>query len=218
MARKTKEEAQQTRATLMEVALGLFCEKGLASTSLSDIAKAAGVTRGAIYWHFKNKVELFNSLWEEVCQPLSAQLAASEDENEPDPLGKLYGFLAGVLRNVHHDNLHRQLFTIVFRQERISDEQQCMQQHMEAESMRFSVSLQKALHNAIARGQLPATLDVVRAVQFIRCTTDGYILNLVRFPYNLNDGNNQDDSHNQHAGNTPEWVLRFIFTALKNIN
>lgn len=62
MARRTKEEAQETRSTIMMEALGLFCQQGVATTSLSDIARAAGVTRGAIYWHFKDKEELFLSL------------------------------------------------------------------------------------------------------------------------------------------------------------
>ncbi len=46
------------------VALRLFSQQGVSSTSLATIAKAAGVTRGAIYWHFKNKSDLFNEIWE----------------------------------------------------------------------------------------------------------------------------------------------------------
>ncbi|MGL4893183.1 MAG: TetR family transcriptional regulator, partial [Aeromonas veronii] len=53
MARRTKEEAQQTRCHIMSTALDLFCSQGLAKTSLTDIARAADLTRGAIYWHFK---------------------------------------------------------------------------------------------------------------------------------------------------------------------
>ena len=206
MARKTKEEAQQTRATLMAVAMGLFCEKGLTNTSLTDVANAAGMTRGAIYWHFKNKAELFIAVWDELCHPLSAQLAASEDENEPDPLGKLYGFLTEVLHGVLHDELSRQLFSIVLDQERLGEELQCVQQHMDSESQRFSASLHKALQNAVAHGQLPATLDVAKAVSFLRCTMDGYILHVLRFPGVL------------PLEPDPMWLLEFIFCSLKNMN
>lgn len=204
MARKTKEESLQTRATLMETALGLFCEKGLTNTSLTDVACAAGVTRGAIYWHFKNKAELFIAVWEERCQPLSEKLAASEDENEPDPLGKLYGFLHGVFHKVLSDGLTRQLFNILFAQERLGEELQCVQQHMDNESLRFSASLQKALHNAVVHGQLPAALDLVKAACFIRCTMDGYILHVLRFPGVLP----QDPD--------PAWLLDYLFSAIKN--
>ncbi|MBV7433637.1 TetR/AcrR family transcriptional regulator [Cardiobacteriaceae bacterium TAE3-ERU3] len=62
--RRTKAEAEQTRQDLLEAALKLFDEQGYEKTTLADIAKAAGVTRGAFYWHFKNKSELFNELSE----------------------------------------------------------------------------------------------------------------------------------------------------------
>ena len=84
MARRTKEEAQQTRCHIMSTALDLFCSQGLAKTSLTDIARAAELTRGAIYWHFKTKKSC-SSPWEELCQPLSHQLDACVSELEPDP-------------------------------------------------------------------------------------------------------------------------------------
>ncbi|MEX9938543.1 multidrug efflux transporter transcriptional repressor AcrR, partial [Providencia rettgeri] len=63
MARKTKQQALETRQHILDVALRLFSQQGVSSTSLAAIAKAAGVTRGAIYWHFKNKSDLFNEIW-----------------------------------------------------------------------------------------------------------------------------------------------------------
>src|SRR5690606_27022813 len=55
MARRTKEEALETRDRLLDAAAAVFCDKGVTNTSLCDISKAAGVTRGAFYWHFRNK-------------------------------------------------------------------------------------------------------------------------------------------------------------------
>jgi len=60
--RRTKEEAEETRQQLLRAALSLFGEKGFAATRLSEIATVAGMTRGAIYWHFKNKEDLFLEL------------------------------------------------------------------------------------------------------------------------------------------------------------
>lgn len=65
MARKKKEEAQQTRQQLIEAAIGQFATRGVANTTLTDIADAANVTRGAIYWHFTSKAEIFNAIWEQ---------------------------------------------------------------------------------------------------------------------------------------------------------
>ncbi|GGY23125.1 TetR family transcriptional regulator [Paludibacterium paludis] len=66
MARKTKEEAELTRQRLIDTAQRLFWEKGVSRTSLADIAQAAGVTRGAIYWHFTDKIALFNAMCERI--------------------------------------------------------------------------------------------------------------------------------------------------------
>jgi len=65
MARKTKEDAQKTRQQLIEAAITQFSTRGVASTTLTDVADAAGVTRGAIYWHFASKSELFNAIWDQ---------------------------------------------------------------------------------------------------------------------------------------------------------
>jgi len=60
--RRTKEEAAITRQQLLKKALSVFSAKGYASATLQDIAKEAEVTRGAIYWHFGSKAELYNTL------------------------------------------------------------------------------------------------------------------------------------------------------------
>lgn len=64
--RRTKEEAAVTRAILLKTALSVFSAKGYSAATLDDVAKAAKVTRGAIYWHFKSKADLYNTLIEEV--------------------------------------------------------------------------------------------------------------------------------------------------------
>jgi TetR/AcrR family acrAB operon transcriptional repressor len=64
--RRTKEEAAITRVTLLKTALAVFSAKGYSGTTLDDVAKAARMTRGAIYWHFKSKADLYNTLVQEV--------------------------------------------------------------------------------------------------------------------------------------------------------
>ena len=64
--RRTKEEAEATRSKLLKTALSVFSAKGYAAATLDDVAKAAKVTRGAIYWHFKSKADLYNTLIQEL--------------------------------------------------------------------------------------------------------------------------------------------------------
>ncbi|MBC8206550.1 MAG: TetR family transcriptional regulator [Kiritimatiellales bacterium] len=66
MARKTKEEAAVTRERMLTAALDLFTEKGYSRTTLVDIAKRIGMTRGAVYWHFDGKPALLAALMDHV--------------------------------------------------------------------------------------------------------------------------------------------------------
>lgn len=75
MARKTKQQAEETRQEILDAAIKTFSERGVSATSLADIAKAAGVTRGAIYWHFKNKVDLF----QQACEFSDSQILQAEN-------------------------------------------------------------------------------------------------------------------------------------------
>ncbi len=76
MARRTKEEALATRHRILDAAELLFERCGVSRTSLNDIAAAADVTRGAIYWHFKDKADLFNAMMERATMPLEEGLAS----------------------------------------------------------------------------------------------------------------------------------------------
>lgn len=60
--RRTKEAAAETKEKVLDAALKVFSHKGYSATTLEQVAKAARMTRGAVYWHFKNKAELFKEL------------------------------------------------------------------------------------------------------------------------------------------------------------
>lgn len=60
--RKTKEEMLVTRERILKAGFDCFYNNGYEQTSLAAIAQAAGVTRGAIYWHFEDKKALFRAV------------------------------------------------------------------------------------------------------------------------------------------------------------
>lgn len=62
MPRRTKADAETTRNALLDAAEDLFLEQGVSKTSLEQIARHAGMTRGAVYWHFKDKTALFDAM------------------------------------------------------------------------------------------------------------------------------------------------------------
>ena len=90
--RRTKEEAAITREQLLRKALATFSKKGYAATTLEDIAREAEVTRGAIYWHFGSKAELYNTLIREYSDRGNAimQQAAAEGGTLLDILRRVF--------------------------------------------------------------------------------------------------------------------------------
>ncbi|MBY4678635.1 TetR family transcriptional regulator [Marinobacterium arenosum] len=93
MARRTKEEAEQTRQALLETALRLFSERGIGQTSLKDIAAETGVTHGALYWHFKNRGDLVRALYERSRLPLDDLHLEQLQAARQDGLSALADFL-----------------------------------------------------------------------------------------------------------------------------
>lgn len=71
MVRRTKEEAQATRNLILDTAEVVFHERGVSRRTLNDIAQAAGLTRGAIYWHFQDKADFFNAMTQRICATTS---------------------------------------------------------------------------------------------------------------------------------------------------
>jgi len=90
--RRTKEEAAITREQLLKKALAVFSKKGYPATTLQDIAREAEVTRGAIYWHFGSKAELYNTLIREYSDRGGAimQQAAAEGGTLLDILRRVF--------------------------------------------------------------------------------------------------------------------------------
>ncbi len=94
MPRRTKEEAEQTRQLLLDTALSLFAEKGISGTSLKDVATYAGLTHGALYWHFKNRTDLVAALYEESRLPLDDLFLDQLQSARQDALDSLGDFMA----------------------------------------------------------------------------------------------------------------------------
>ena len=84
MARKTKAEAAQTRDRIVVCAREVFSRHGVTNTSLEEVAKEAGVTRGAVYWHFRDKADLFMAVRQQT-----GILLRFPEESAADPLRRL---------------------------------------------------------------------------------------------------------------------------------
>jgi TetR/AcrR family acrAB operon transcriptional repressor len=111
MVRRTKEDTEKTRETLLDAAEAVFLEKGVAATTLEDIARTAGMTRGAVYWHFDNKQDVFDAMHERVKLPLDQSY--EHVQNAENPFLALKEHCLYVLRHLTRDEHARRVMTIL---------------------------------------------------------------------------------------------------------
>lgn len=182
MARNTKQQAQKTRQKILDAAVREFSVHGVAATSLKDIAAAAGVTRGAIYWHFKNKVDLFNEVWGSTESKIE-QREKEYQANFPDkPLQALKAILIYILISTAEDAGRRALMEIIFHKCEFIGE---MMPLLNARKVlypagydRIEITLRRCIHH----GQLPADLHTRRAAIILRAYITGLVENWLFMP------------------------------------
>jgi AcrR family transcriptional regulator len=85
---KKAEKRDETHTRLVEVGRALFSEKGFAATGTEEIVAAAGVTRGALYFHFADKTELFAVVMDRIAREVAAEVERAGRIAE-DPLQQL---------------------------------------------------------------------------------------------------------------------------------
>ena len=113
MARKTKEEALATRAQIIDAARRVFHSEGVNRSSLDKVAKAASVTRGAVYWHFANKAELFLAVKQTyTCEFDLLQSLLSSASGEP-PLDAIARYIKALFTALLENEAARETFEII---------------------------------------------------------------------------------------------------------
>jgi len=175
MARKTKEEALQTRNRIIDTAEQVFYLQGVSRTSLADIASAAGVSRGAIYWHFKNKSDLFTAMFERVKLPLDELIAATLDVHELDPLERIREVIVHCLRDTTQDPQRRRILEILFHKCEFTEEMGEVVSRHQINVREGRTRLEGGLRNAVMKGQLPADLDLPRAAALLHAQITGML-------------------------------------------
>lgn len=181
MARRTKEEALETRNHILDMAERVFLEKGVSRTSLDDIAAAAGVTRGAIYWHFKNKADLFDALMQRVSLPLE-EVTPNPDGGVEDPLGEVRALALRVIGRVTGDPQIRRVQEIChYKVEYVDEMEPLKERHIECCSRSLAL-VEDKMNKAAKMGLLDAAVDPKLAAVGLHSLVCGLIQNWLLNP------------------------------------
>lgn len=182
MARKTKAQALETRKHLLDVAIILFSQHGVSATSLADIAKAAGVTRGAIYWHFKNKSELFNEIWKLTESSISDLEVEYQAKYPDDPLSVVRELLIYILQATVSEERRRLMTEIIFHKCEFVGELAVLREARRILYMEGNERIEASLQRCIDGGYLPVNLSLSHAVTIMRSYITGLIENWLVAP------------------------------------
>lgn len=158
--RRTKEAARETRNRILDAAEHVFVARGFAATTLSEIADAASVTRGAIYGHFENKHDLLTSMIERSGLPTETLIREVANARDPDSLGHMRKVFATSLRDAARHPQAWRMHAITFRKHEVGGESYPVFARCQRAAKELQISLQSALRIAVQRGQLPGNLDV----------------------------------------------------------
>lgn len=182
MVRKTKAEALETRNLLLDAAEKVFLEQGFSHASLNDVAHAADLTRGAVYWHFKNKADLFEALIERVRLPIETLGDCGASEDDPNPLARLRDFAILALKETAVNPRRRRVFTILFHKFEYSREAEGIELRQQAAFMDCLHRVERSLQSAVNRKQLPDNLDVKRSAWAFQSYFTGLLSNWLFMP------------------------------------
>lgn len=181
MVRRTKEEAAATRDSILDAAEILFAKQGVSKTTLQHIATAAGVTRGAIYWHFVDKGALFSAMMERATMPMDAAMKLLR-EDASDPLQRLRDELMAVLEVVVSDEKACRVFEIATLKTEFTDEVSAARVHKREAIARWRDRMESLLADAQQAGQLSEAVDRRAAATCLWTMLDGVIRNWIFDP------------------------------------
>ena len=167
MVRKTKEAALATRETLIDAAEQVFRRNGVTRTSLADVAAEAGMTRGAIYWHFRDKAELLEAMCARTTMPLDDALAEAARNVPDDPLGTLRTLAVEALVRLARDPHMHAVFEILFHRCELTGDLADRGVVRAQDRAACVTRVERLVRLAVERGQLPDDTDVALAARVL---------------------------------------------------
>ena len=182
MVRRTKEVAQATRSHILDTAELVFERRGVSGTSLNEIARAAGLTRGAIYWHFTDKADLFNAMMARATLPLEEPGGLCGRARAAPSLAQMRDAFVGVLRQVVADPQMRRVFGIATHKvEYVGEMDAVRARHLDVRNACLA-DIERTLKRAMRRGELARRMPARAAAVGLHALLDGLLQNWMLEP------------------------------------
>ncbi|MCB5189780.1 TetR family transcriptional regulator [Methylobacillus arboreus] len=169
MARKTKEDSLRTRSSILDAAERVILERGISYATMADIADAAGVSRGAVYGHFENKIELAIAM----CERAIALAVVPERDPAVPALEALYQEGMYFLKLCSEPGSVQRVLEILYVQCDSNEDNQPLLEIRDQWERQYSLGTEQLIREAIVTGDLPADIDIDLANLYLFSLFDG---------------------------------------------
>ena len=184
MARRTKEDALVTRNLILDTAELVFARRGVSRTSLNEVAQTAGLSRGAIYWHFKDKAGLFDAMMQRVLLPMEETLAVGNAGEADSKLAllELRRTCIDALKKIVADPQVRRVFEIAIHKVEYVDELEAVRDRRRDACSSHIAHIERTMAQVMKRGELSRRVSARTAALGLHSLLEGLFQNWMLDP------------------------------------
>lgn len=185
LEKKVKDSAT-TKNDILQAAIDVFVEKGFVKSTLEQIATKARVTRGAVYWHFKNKHDIFEALHEKLHQPLTSSIFEDMKKNCDDSLCQLEKLCVKLLIDLDNDEMRKKILMIFFCKCDYSCGMEDILEKQRKQKLKNIDLFSQYFDRAKQNKNLPADIDPKITAISLACYMSGIVIEYLRNPQLFN--------------------------------
>lgn len=173
--KKTKSESLQTYQQLLDAALEIFWRNGVTRATLQQIAEEAGVTRGALYWHFKNKEDLFEALCERHYAAFQQRFQEEKLNKAPDVWQYLHESMLDLFLRLESDAAQRKFCEIMHYKCEHTESNQTINALVNRYNRFCDERVNRALQLCYEQGRLPENSDMELTSVYLKSSFIGLL-------------------------------------------
>lgn len=169
MARKTKEDSLRTRSAILDAAEQVILRRGISYATMSDIADAAGISRGAVYGHFDNKIDLAT----EMCQRALGLAVPPQRDPALSALEALHQEGMYFLKLCGEPGPVQRVLQILYMQCDCNEDNKPLLDIRDDWERQSREGIEVMIREAMSQGDLPADIDIHLATLYLFSLFDG---------------------------------------------
>lgn len=206
--RRSKQAAEETKLQLIEAACKVFYTEGVAKATLEQIAREAGVTRGALYWHFNNKTDILDAVFHTVMPQLHELDDCLSQMQGDEYWHALEAYYVAFFERLEHNLLLRQFCTVVHLKCEMTENNAQVVSLLARYRHSWEDRIDAIIQQAVVVHALPANTDVFNTVAVFKSHLVGAMVNYL-----------SDIEHGRASlsVSTPILQLQYVFRMLKQM-